>query len=154
MHRVATGKLAMEGMADPQDVLSGTVEEMRNNTGISPTFPFSTLFGIRYKVPPGRFDELLCVWRLGNWNVDLGEPDDKTLLGYGWADREKTPGGISIRWSEGKSSTLLVPLVRATGYDLDFLAQPYRYSGAPVMQKISVSVNGKKVSSLSMSDSI
>ncbi len=154
MRRVATGRLAMEGIASPEQVLSGTVEEMRKSTGVSPTFPFSTLFGLKYNVPPGRFDELLSLWRLANWEIDLGGSDEAKMLGYGWCEPETTPGGLSIRWSKGPASTLLVPLVRATDYDLNLIAQPYRYPNAPPAQTLEILINGTHAATLKMSDSI
>lgn len=154
MHRVATGQLSMEGIGPPQQFLAGTVEDMRKSSGISPTFPFSILFGLKYKVPPGRFDELLSIWRLGSWKIDFGEAGDDALLGYGWSDPEMTPGGLSFRWSKGQTSTLLVPLTRATDYDLDLMVQPHPNAVAPKGQVLYVSVNGKHVTKLQLIDDI
>jgi hypothetical protein len=154
MRRAARGDLKIEGITDPDSFLSGNVEEMRNSTGVSPTFPFSSLFGIRHDVPPGRYDELLSLWRLGNWKIDLGETDDSSLLGYGWGGPEKTPGGMSIRWSKGPASTLLVPLVRATNYDLTFQAQPYRHASSSEHQRIEIIVNGEHAGTVNMGDSV
>jgi hypothetical protein len=47
-----------------------------------------------------------------------------------------------------------VPLARATGYDLDLMAQPYRYPHAPAAQSLKVFVNGKQASNFQMSDSL
>lgn len=154
MHRVATGQLAMEGIGPPEEFLAGTVEDMRKTSGISPTFPFSILFGLKYNVPPGRFDELLSIWRLGSWKIDFGETGDEALLGYGWSEPEKTPGGLSFRWSKGPTSTLLVPLTRATDYDLDLMMQPHPNADTTMGQSLTVSVNGKEVVKLKLRDTI
>jgi hypothetical protein len=154
MRRAAKGDLKMEGITDPESFLSGNIEEMRNRTGVSPTFPFSTVFGLRHDVPPGRYDELLSLWRLGNWKVDLGESDDSAILGYGWGDPEKTPGGLSVRWSKGRASTLLIPLVRATNYDLAFMAQPYHHESISEVQRIEIFVNDHHAGTVNMGDSL
>src|SRR4029077_12625508 len=131
----------------PGEMIGDTIDKIRETTGLSTTFPISTLFGIKHNVPPGRFDDLEGMQRLPFWDLDVGSQHDQELLGYGWSAPETKPDGTTFRWSNGDSSTLLVPLSMSADFDLGMRAIPFRYPGAP-QQSITIFVNDQTVSTL------
>lgn len=147
MLRVGAGQLPSGANIPPNQMIGDTIDEIRKATGISATFPISTLFGLKHNVLPGRFDDLEGMQRLPFWELDLGAEHDAELLGYGWSDPETKSDGTNFRWSDGPESTLLVSLALAADFDLSFRAIPFRYPGAP-QQNIAISVNDRYVTAI------
>lgn len=151
MYRFWSGELPVGEVIPPSVLIGGTIDKLRI-AGLSPTFPASMIFGLRYRVLPGRYEEILDSGTYSCWAVDFGAQGSDQLLGRGWSVAEHGNRGGTWMWSEGRSSTLLVKLRRPLDYDLVMNVQPYTYPGSPSPQRLKIAVNGNDVTDISLSD--
>jgi len=142
------GEIARLGTISFRDTAERAVGRAYDLAGHPAAFPASWLFAWRYGVSPERFDRLYGHAPLRELHLSLGTPEAEAYVGRGWSPAEEAEGP-PFRWSDGPSSTLLVPMQGGIDYRLRLRGGASRHpAGLP--QTIEVRVNGRSAATLSL----
>jgi len=124
------------------------VDQLYERVGNPFSLPVSAYVAWRYDVGLSVYDGLRGR-TYNNLEIDVGGPEDSRFLGHGWSGREQQPG-LSFRWTDAMSSTVLVPLkTNEDDYVLELEWSPFEAPGLPA-QIVGIDVNGETVASLSI----
>ena len=135
--------LPTEGVA-----FNSVMEELYTRVGNPFSLPIGAYVAWRYDVGLPTYD-LLRGRTYNNVLIDIGGPDDERFLGHGWSEREQHPE-FSFRWTEGNSSTMLVPLkTNEDDYLLEIEWGPFSGQGLP-LQRVDIDVNSLTVASVTL----
>lgn len=84
--------------------------------------------------------------------LDLGSPGFWTEYEQeGWSENEKWGNEFTFQWSEGRRSTLALPIAEARDLYLDFRASPFSLKDLPP-QRLHLRLNGREIAAMTLQD--
>ncbi len=146
--QMGRGEIPRIGTVSFREIAERAVARAYEVAGHPGAFPASWLFAWRYGVSPERFDRLYGHAPLTELRLSLGTPEAEAYIGRGWSPAEEADGP-PFRWSDGPSSTLLVPMQGGRDYRLRLRGGASR-NPAGLPQTIEVRVNGRSAATLSI----
>jgi hypothetical protein len=146
--QMGRGEIPRIGTVSFREIAGRAVGRAYEVVGHPGAFPASWLFAWRYGVSPERFDRLYGHPPVTELRLSLGTPEAEAYVGRGWSPAEEAEGP-PFRWSDGPSSTLLVPMQGGHAYRLRLRGSASR-NPAGLPQTIEVRVNGRSAATLSM----